>query len=89
METGCFNSLNMKKIMSVFVCCLVAVGALYGSAAVSPQEFESPADRYHPWAYWWWLNGNVDRRTLTQDLEAMQEMGFRGVIMFDSRGYRE
>ena len=89
METGCFNSLNMKKIMSVFVCCLVAVGALYGSAAVSPQEFESPADRYHPWAYWWWLNGNVDRRTLTQDLEAMQEMGFRGVIMFDSRGYWE
>lgn len=89
MEAGCFNSLNMKKIMSVFVCCLVAVGALYGSAAVSPQEFESPADRYHPWAYWWWLNGNVDRRTLTQDLEAMQEMGFRGVIMFDSRGYWE
>lgn len=59
---------------------------LFGSV-VSPTEFASPADRYRPWCYWWWLNGNVDRVTLTQDLEAMKETGFGGVIMFDSRGY--
>lgn len=65
--------------MSIFASLLLA--------AVLPSEFAAPADRYRPWCYWWWLNGNVDRATLTQDLEAMKETGFGGVIMFDSRGY--
>lgn len=56
-------------------------------ASVSPKEFAAPADRFRPWCYWWWLNGNVDKVTLTKDLEAMRETGFGGVTMFDSRGY--
>lgn len=42
-----------------------------------------------PWCYWWWLNGHVDRETITADLEAMKRLGFGGVLMFDSRGYWE
>ena len=40
-----------------------------------------------PWCYWWWLNGHVDRKTITADLEAMRKLGFGGLLMFDSRGY--
>ncbi len=40
-----------------------------------------------PWCYWWWINGHVDRETITADLEAMKELGFGGLLMFDSRGY--
>ena len=43
------------------------------------------ADR--PWAYWWWLNGHVDRETITRDIEAMRRVGFGGLLMFDARGY--
>jgi hypothetical protein len=45
------------------------------------------ADR--PWAYWWWLNGNVDQRTITRDLEAMKAVGFGGLLLFDARGYHD
>jgi hypothetical protein len=31
------------------------------------------ADR--PWVYWWWVNGNVDEKTITRDLEAMKQAG--------------
>jgi hypothetical protein len=40
-----------------------------------------------PWAYWWWLNGHVDRETITSDMEAMRRVGFGGLLMFDARGY--
>ena len=40
-----------------------------------------------PWCYWWWVNGHVDKETITADLEAMKRLGFGGLLMFDSRGY--
>ena len=45
------------------------------------------ADR--PWGYWWWINGNVDKPTITRDLEAMKEKGFAGLLLFDARGYHD
>ena len=42
---------------------------------------------YRPWCYWWWVNGHVDKPTITADLEAMKRLGFGGLLMFDSRGY--
>ncbi|HPA20348.1 MAG TPA: glycosyl hydrolase [Verrucomicrobiae bacterium] len=51
--------------------------------------FIAPPDASKPWAYWWWLNGNVDERTITRDLEAMRAAGFGGLLMFDARGYHD
>jgi hypothetical protein len=51
------------------------------------QGFRTVPDADKPWVYWWWLNGNVDRRTITRDLEAMKQQGFGGLLMFDARGY--
>ncbi len=53
------------------------------------QSFASPADAEKPWAYWWWINGNVDKPTITQNLEQMKEKGFAGLLMFDARGYHD
>ncbi|MCX7005998.1 MAG: glycosyl hydrolase [Kiritimatiellaeota bacterium] len=39
--------------------------------------------------YWWWLNGNVDKRTITRDFEAMKQVGVGGLLMFDARGYHD
>ena len=49
--------------------------------------FLNPPDASKPWCYWWWINGHVDRETITADLESMKKLGFGGVLMFDSRGY--
>ena len=50
-------------------------------------SFVNPPESAKPWCYWWWINGHVDRETITADLESMKALGFGGVLMFDSRGY--
>jgi hypothetical protein len=37
-------------------------------------------------AYWWWLNGNVTKASITHDLEQMQAKGFGGAVIFDADG---
>ena len=49
--------------------------------------FVNPPTSVRPWCYHWWVNGNVDRETITADLEDMKALGFGGVNMIDSRGY--
>jgi hypothetical protein len=37
-------------------------------------------------AYWWWLNGNVTRESITRDLEQMKAKGFGGAVIIDAGG---
>ena len=53
------------------------------------RDFLAPPDTDKPWAYWWWLKGNVSEASITRDLEAMKSQGFAGLLMFDARGYHE
>ena len=73
----------MKRLLLAGVLALAACalgGALEDGFADVPM-----ANR--PWCYWWWINGHVDKETITADLEAMKRLGFGGLLMFDSRGY--
>ena len=63
---------------------LMACAAHAGGAR---DAFERPPEAARPWCYWWWLNGHVDRASITADLEAMARLGFGGVLMSDSMGY--
>jgi len=49
--------------------------------------FLNPPREAKPWCYYWWINGHVDRETITADLESMRDLGFGGILLFDSRGY--
>ncbi|TWU03097.1 glycosyl hydrolase [Neorhodopirellula pilleata] len=37
-------------------------------------------------AFWWWLNGNVNKESITRDLEQMKAKGFNGALIFDADG---
>ncbi len=69
--------------------CFVALALASGFAAEDrlAKGFETVPDSARPWCYWWWINGHVDKETITADLEAMKRLGFGGLLMFDSRGY--
>ncbi|MBP8304601.1 MAG: glycoside hydrolase, partial [Phycisphaerae bacterium] len=45
-----------------------------------------PPQEARLWAYWWWLNGNVDRAAITRDLEEMKAKGFGGALLCDAGG---
>jgi hypothetical protein len=36
--------------------------------------------------YWWWLNGNTDKATISNDLEEMKAKGFGGALLVDAGG---
>ncbi len=36
--------------------------------------------------YWWWLNSNTDKPTITRELEAMKAIGMGGALIFDAGG---
>lgn len=48
--------------------------------------FSSPPESARPWAYWFWMNGNISREGITADLEAMRSAGINGVIIMSNDG---
>jgi hypothetical protein len=75
----------MKRFIPLL---LMAASATAASVSLD-QGFRNVPDNAKPWAYYWWLNGNVDERTIQRDLEAMKQVGFGGILMFDARGYHD
>ncbi len=78
---------------------LLATGATSTPAPVAPELASSlrplvpldegwknppPLARTRVW--WWWLNGNVDRASLTRDLEELRAKGFGGANIIDAGG---
>lgn len=53
---------------------------------LSEEQFRNPGSEYGPSCFWWWLNGNVTEASITRDLEAMKDKGFRGALIFDAGG---
>ena len=45
----------------------------YTAAAADSLDarFENPPPSARPWAYWFWINGNITREGITADLESM------------------
>ena len=77
---------NRMVVAALAVCmALVQACAANGDPLVAGWTDVPMSSR--PWCYWWWVNGHVDKPTITADLEAMKRLGFGGLLMFDSRGY--
>ncbi|MFA6564973.1 MAG: glycosyl hydrolase [Verrucomicrobiia bacterium] len=72
---------------------VLALSTAAWSQAAEPvnldQSFRNVPGADKPWVYWWWVNGNVDEKTITRDLEAMKQAGIGGLLMFDARGYHD
>ena len=50
------------------------------------QAFADPPEAAKIRAYWWWLNGNVTKASITRDLEEMKAKGFGGALICDADG---
>jgi len=60
--------------------------AVQGVAATDDQAFVNPPPEARVRAYWWWLNGNVTKASITRDLEQMAAKGFGGALICDAGG---
>ena len=47
------------------------------------KKFNEPEQSAKPWVYWMWMNGNISAEGITNDLQAMHDVGIGGVMMFN------
>jgi len=47
-------------------------------------DFPNPPPYARLRAFWWWLNSNITKECITQDIEAMKANGYGGAIIFDA-----
>src|SRR5579859_5488916 len=56
------------------------------SATSLEAGWDNPPNEARLRAYWWWLNGNVTKSSITHDLEEMKAKGFGGAVIIDAGG---
>ena len=76
----CFGSLACQFL---FILTLLQSAA---AAASLEEVWQNPPVESRLRAYWWWLNGNVTRESITRDLEQMKAKGFGGAVLIDAGG---
>lgn len=77
--------LRLRSLMAATF--LLGAIQVWAQASSLERDFLEVPDTAKPWVCGWWLNGNVDERTITRDLEAMRRQGFGGLLLSDARGY--
>lgn len=87
---------GLSRAATTVLCALLWCGPAIGRCARAEQPapsyealragFQSPPQEAKLWCYWWWLNGNTTKETITRDLTEMSEKGFGGVLLVDANG---
>ncbi len=67
---------------------LAAAGFAFASIAVRPLDvikdgFLSPPDDSRPGVYWYFMDGNIDKKGITGDLESMKAAGIGSVLFLE------
>ncbi len=74
----------MRRLLAAVIF-LGVVSVLCGTSGVDELEqgWRNPPADARPHAYWLWLNGYVNTAAAKEELRAMKEAGFGGVLLFD------
>lgn len=73
----------MRPISRFSLLFFLLFAALPARASLSEEDFRNPPAQARPSALWTWLNGYVDHRQITRELEEMKAKGMRGAIIWD------
>ena len=85
---------NMSQTYLLFLCALLIACSLpldHGKDTESinkslrqlSDEFISPPMSARPGAFWCWLNGDMTKESITNDLEEMKDKGMSGAEIWD------
>ncbi|UBM57467.1 glycoside hydrolase [Marinilongibacter aquaticus] len=77
----------MKRTLAAFL--LLCSFFAFGQKAPTTKIFAAPPDEFGIRCWWWWLNSNVTKASITRDLEAMKAKGFSGACVFDAGGQNQ
>ena len=81
---------NMAMKNRIGITMWLALGLLCGTLHAASKdlaaEFRQPPDSARMWTWWFWLSDNVDKASITADLEAMKAQGIGGVTVYSLIG---
>ncbi len=72
-----------RSIISFFCVSMLFINSLSIKSQTLYEDFLSPPSDTRPWVYWMWINGNVDKESVTKDIEAMNQAGIGGALVLD------
>jgi len=75
--------MNIGKFAGMALGVVLLTGASVWAADELESGFRTPPDSARPWAYWFWMNGNISREGITADLEAMRRAGLGGGLIME------
>ncbi|HTL73193.1 MAG TPA: glycosyl hydrolase [bacterium] len=78
--------MNRKFSGVLWLAVLCLLGAVKPAPGSLETDWDNPPTNARLRAYWWWLNGNVTKESITHDLEEMKAKGFGGAVIFDADG---
>ena len=84
-----FSSRRTFSVRPILFCAGLLLGvSQFVLRAESALEagWQNPPTEARLRAYWWWLNGNVTKASITRDLEEMKAKGFGGAVIIDAGG---
>ncbi|MBD1388680.1 glycoside hydrolase [Neiella sp. HB171785] len=68
--------------MNRYLVTLALVFSIFTASANSLVDtFESPKETDKPWAFWYWINGNMTQEGIYADLKSMADAGLGGVLL--------
>jgi len=71
---------TMKTTIALLAALLLApLAALLAAGDRLEKNFTTPPDSAKPWVWWHWLDGNINKKQIAADLEAMHQVGIGGV----------
>ncbi|MCF7958047.1 MAG: hypothetical protein K9M57_06310, partial [Phycisphaerae bacterium] len=80
----------MKKTL-IFTAAMMLLLAFGAIAKQNPGDslkegFVHPAENTKPWCYWYWLNSDITKEGITQDLESMAKIGIKRAMIGNIEG---
>ena len=82
---GMTNHILLALILCAGICGVIPGWAAEPAIALE-EGWQNPPNHSRLLAYWWWLNGNVTKASVTRDLEEMKSKGFGGALLCDANG---
>lgn len=84
------RALSMKR--TLVIAAFLAFGLLSatrtGVADELSRGFQTPPDSARPWVWWFWLNNNVSKESITADLKELKAKGIGGVTVYSLAALR-
>lgn len=74
--------MSIRLIVLPMLLCLAALTSAEPESSLN-DSFKNPPHSAKLKTWWHWLNGNIDRESITSDLEAMSAQGYGGVAIFN------